>query len=96
MARIPFGFFARIILLTTSSVLGILSLTTQLAGREIVLAAGSIAGAMLATMIRKRKSSAKGENHNGRKLPHHTKSHTIQQAHFSRGSSHFSRGSSPF
>lgn len=53
MRRISFTFFARVILLTASSVLGILSLSTHIQSQEFVFAASAIAAAMLAGLFRR-------------------------------------------
>jgi hypothetical protein len=55
MRGIPFGFFARVILMTISFVLAIFSLTTRVIGEEFIYAAGSIAAIMLATVFRKKR-----------------------------------------
>src|ERR1051325_9941672 len=51
MRRIPFRFFARVILLTASSVLGVMSLSTHTQSQEFVYAGAAIAAAMLAGLF---------------------------------------------
>jgi imidazole glycerol phosphate synthase subunit HisF len=69
MPRIPFRFFARVILLTGSAVLAILSVVSHVVMQEFALAAGSIAAAMLASMFRRK----------------HRDAHPVRQAIASRG-----------
>jgi hypothetical protein len=57
MPRIPFRFFARVILLTASSVLGVLSLSTHIQSQEFVYAGSSIACAMLAGLFPRQHKS---------------------------------------
>jgi hypothetical protein len=62
MRGIPFIFFARVILMTASFVLALLSLTTHISGEEFVYAGGSVAAVMLASIFR-RKHHAKHTHH---------------------------------
>jgi hypothetical protein len=55
MRGIPFLFFARVILMTASFVLALLSLTTRVSGEEFVYAGGSIAAVMLASIFRRKR-----------------------------------------
>ena len=55
MARIPFAFFARVVLMTASFVLAIFSLTTHVTGKEFVYAAGSIAAVMIGSLLRRKR-----------------------------------------
>ena len=61
MRGIPFVFFARIVVLTASFVLGVLSLSTRDTGKQFVFAAASIACAMLASFLR---SGRRKHHHN--------------------------------
>ncbi len=70
MRGIPFNFFARIVLLTASFVLAVLSLTTRMTGKELVFAAASIAVAMLTGMFRRKRNHTHRHRHGS--IPAHT------------------------
>jgi len=62
MRGIPFIFIARVVLLTASFVLAVLSLTTSVTGEEFVYAGGSIAAVMLASLFRKKRGAKHSSN----------------------------------
>ncbi|HET6402233.1 MAG TPA: hypothetical protein VFH95_12660 [Candidatus Kapabacteria bacterium] len=69
MRGIPFQFFARVILMTASFVLALLSLTTRVTGKEFVFAGGSVAAVMLASLLRRKRRHNRSRNHHPRPLP---------------------------